>query len=150
TFTLFFNGGSTPVDTEVVNVSGDGTYTTPTGFTVPNSGTVTGTYQWNVSYSGDPNDDPATDNDPAQERVTVLAATPAVVTTPNPETVLLGGRLQDVANLVGSYHATGTITFRLYAPGVDPRVGPATYTEVVPGVHGDGTYSTAVGFASDA
>ena len=35
TFTLFLNGGSTPVDTETVTVNGNGTYTTPTGFTLP-------------------------------------------------------------------------------------------------------------------
>ena len=38
-FTLFFNGGSTPVDTEMVTVNGNGAYTTPTGFTLPSSGT---------------------------------------------------------------------------------------------------------------
>ena len=38
TFTLFHNGGSTPVDTETVAVSGNGTYTTPTGFTLPTTG----------------------------------------------------------------------------------------------------------------
>ena len=37
TFTLF--QGSTLVDTETVTVSGNGTYTTPTGFTLPTSGT---------------------------------------------------------------------------------------------------------------
>ena len=35
TFTLFHNGGTTPVDTETVTVNGNGTYTTPTGFTLP-------------------------------------------------------------------------------------------------------------------
>jgi uncharacterized repeat protein (TIGR01451 family) len=49
TFTLFYNSGSTPVDTEMVTVTGDGTYMTPTGFTLPASGTVSGTYQWNAS-----------------------------------------------------------------------------------------------------
>ena len=47
--------GSTPVDTETVTVSGNGTYTTPTGYTLPTTGTVTGTYQWDASYSGDTN-----------------------------------------------------------------------------------------------
>ena len=52
-FTLFHNGGTTPVDTETVTVTGNGTYTTPTGFTLPATGTVTGTYQWDATYSGD-------------------------------------------------------------------------------------------------
>ena len=32
-------------------VNGNGTYTTPTGYTLPTTGTVTGTYQWDASYS---------------------------------------------------------------------------------------------------
>ena len=40
TFTLYL--GSTLVDTETVPVSGNGTYTTPTGYTLPTTGTVTG------------------------------------------------------------------------------------------------------------
>ena len=43
------------VDTETVTVSGNGSYTTPTGYTLPTTGTVTGTYQWDASYSGDTN-----------------------------------------------------------------------------------------------
>ncbi len=38
-----------------MTVSGNGTYTTPTGYTLPTTGTVTGTYQWNATYSGDTN-----------------------------------------------------------------------------------------------
>ena len=49
TFTLVAPGGAT-VDTETVTVSGNGLYTTPTGFMLPTSGTVTGTYQWNATY----------------------------------------------------------------------------------------------------
>ena len=50
TFTLYL--GNTLVDTETVPVSGNGTYTTPTGYTLPTTGTVTGTYQWDASYRG--------------------------------------------------------------------------------------------------
>jgi hypothetical protein len=50
--------GGPPIDTETVTVNGDGTYTTPTGFTLP--GMVTGTFDWTVSYSGDPNNIPVT------------------------------------------------------------------------------------------
>src|SRR5262249_30893069 len=55
-FTLFYivNGVSTQVDSETVPVNGNGEYTTPTGFPLATDGTtVTGTYQWNVSYTGD-------------------------------------------------------------------------------------------------
>ena len=41
-FTLVAPDGVTTVHTERVPVSGDGTYTTPTGFTLPTTGTVTG------------------------------------------------------------------------------------------------------------
>ena len=150
TFTLFHNGGTTPVDTETVTVSGNGTYTTPTGFTLPTTGTVIGTYQWHASYSGDGSNNPVSENNAANEQVTVSAASPAISTTPNPSTGVFGGTLQDAANLTGGYHPTGSITFRLYAPGVDPTVGPAAYTENVTGINGNGTYNTTAGFAANA
>ena len=150
TFTLFRNGGATPVDTESVTVNGNGTYTTPTGFALPATGTATGTYQWDASYGGDNNNNPVSDAGAANEQVTVSAATPAISTTPNPATVMLGGTLQDTASLTGGYHSTGSITFNLFAPGVDPTVGPATYTETVSAVNGNGTYQTTVGFVSNA
>ena len=53
------------MDTETVTVNGNGTYTTPTGFTLPTTGTVTGTYQWDASYSGDTNNNTASDNNAA-------------------------------------------------------------------------------------
>jgi hypothetical protein len=42
TFTLYL--GSTLVDTETVAVNGNGTYSTPAGYKLPASGSVTGTY----------------------------------------------------------------------------------------------------------
>ena len=47
TFTLY--PGTTALDTETATVNGDGSYTTPTGYTLPTAGTVTGTYQWDAS-----------------------------------------------------------------------------------------------------
>ena len=60
TFTLVGPLGGI-VDTETANVSGDGSYTTSTGYTLPTSGTVAGTYQWDASYSGDTNNTSASD-----------------------------------------------------------------------------------------
>ena len=57
-------------------VSGNGTYTTPTGYTLPTTGTVTGTYQWDASYSGDTNNIPASESNAAAEQVVVSPATP--------------------------------------------------------------------------
>ena len=144
TFTLFYNGGSTPVDTEMVTVVGDGAYVTPTGFTLPTSGTVTGTYQWDATYSGDANNNPASDNDPTTERVTVIAASPTLTTAPNPTTVTLGTTsvtLKDTADLENGFHPTGTITFTLVAPG-----GGTVDTETVT-VNGNGIYTTPTGFS---
>jgi hypothetical protein len=75
TFTLYYDGGTSPVDTETVNVSGNGTYTTPTGYTPPNTSVAfAGFYQWDASYSGDNNNVTVSDvNDPL-EVVTVTAA----------------------------------------------------------------------------
>src|SRR5262249_4869033 len=52
-FTLTGPGGV--VDTETVSVNGNGTYSTPTGFTLPTSGAVAGTYTWTAIYEGDAN-----------------------------------------------------------------------------------------------
>ncbi len=105
------------MDTESVAVNGNGTYATPTGFRLPTTGTVTGTYQWHASYSGDGSNNPVSENNAANEQVIVSAASPTISTTANPTTVNLGGTLQDTASLAGGYRPTGTITFRLYAPG---------------------------------
>ena len=48
-------------------VSGNGSYTTPTGYTLPTTGTVTGTYQWDASYSGDTDNVGATEPATSQE-----------------------------------------------------------------------------------
>jgi hypothetical protein len=143
TFTLIAPGGAT-VDTETVTVNGNGTYTTPTGYTLPTSSTVTGTYQWNASYtSGNGNNLTASDvNDPS-ERATISPASPAIVTTPSPTSATLGTStvtLKDSAVLGGGYSPAGTITFTLVAPG-----GATVDTETVT-VNGNGTYTTPTGY----
>jgi hypothetical protein len=72
TFTLYY--GSTLVDAETATVNGDRTYTTPTGYTLPTTGTVTGIYQWDASYSGDTDDTAVSENNATGERVTVRPA----------------------------------------------------------------------------
>ena len=109
------------MDTETVAVTGNGTYTTPTGFTLPTTGTVTGTYQWDASYSGDTNNNTVSDNNAANEQVTVSAASPTITTAPNPTMVTLGATappiLTDAATLAGGFQPTGTITFTLFHNG---------------------------------
>ena len=144
TFTLFYNGGTTPVDTEMVAVTGNGTYTTPAGFTLPTSGTVTGTYQWDATYSGDTNNIGASDTGSVAERVTVNAASPTLDTIPNPTTVTLDANvvtLTDTATLAGGFHPTGTITFTLFHNG-----GPTPVDTETVAVTGNGMYTTPTGF----
>ncbi len=81
TFTLSGPSGNT-VDTESVKVDGDGTYTTPNGYTLPTSGTVVGTYTWAASYTGDGSNNPAKDKggDAEQTVVSLVSVQPPHVT----------------------------------------------------------------------
>ena len=142
TFTLVAAGGAT-VNTETVAVNGNGAYTTPIGFTLPTSGTVTGTYQWDASYSADPNNSAASDVNNVKERVTVSAASPTLITTPGQRFITLGTStvtLTDTALLSDGYHPTGIITFTLVAQN-----GTTVDTETVR-VSGNGNYTTPTGY----
>ena len=137
------------VYTQTDAVSGNGAYTASA--TLPTTGTVAGTYTWTVTYDGDANNNFFIETGSAAngEQTVVSTAGPTIVTSASPTTVTLGGRLQDVAELAGGFAPTGSITFRLYAPAVDPTVGPASFTETVT-VSGNGTYHTTVGFVPSA
>ena len=105
TVTFMLYQGTTLVDTETVLINGDGNYTTPTGYTLPAAGTVTGTYQWNITYGGDANNSEIWDVNDASEQVLVGAASPAISTTPNMTSVTLGtspATLTDTAVLAGA------------------------------------------------
>ena len=114
------------VDTETVVVSGNGTYTTPTGFTLPTTGTVAGSYTWHA-FNGNLLSTP--------EPVTVNPASPNLATSPSGSTTL-----QDTAILSGGYFETGTITFTLRDPSNN-----VIDTETIV-VLGNGTYHTPTGF----
>ena len=88
TFDLYAPGGVVPVDTEIVTVSGNGTYTTPTGYTLPTTGTVTGTYQWVATYSGDGNNNGVASAS-GDEPVVVAPANLLISTTLDPSDVTL-------------------------------------------------------------
>src|SRR5205085_2900464 len=110
-FTLT-GASNTVVDTETVTVSGNGTYSTPTGF-VP---TITGTYQWVASYSGDANNNPAA-SALGDEPQIVTPASPAINTTPGGTIVIgSGAKLTDTAVLSGGFNPTGSIIFTLFSP----------------------------------
>src|SRR5262249_5808365 len=141
-FTLIAPGGTT-VDTETVAVTGNGTYTTPTGFTLPTSGAVAGTYQWDATYRGDGNNNAANDHGGAAEQPVVSPASPPLTTPPSPSTVPLPtSPLSPSASPFrsGGYPPTGTIAFTLVAPD-----GATVDTETV-AVNGDGIYTPPTGF----
>lgn len=64
------------VDTEKAGASGNGTYSTPTGYTLPRTAAA-GTYQWDATYSGDSDNASVSDNNNPCERVTVHKASPS-------------------------------------------------------------------------
>ncbi|HWY86588.1 MAG TPA: hypothetical protein VNX28_07685, partial [Gemmataceae bacterium] len=156
TFTLIYTPtGGLPrqVDMEPVTVTGNGSYTTPTGYMLPTSGTVTGTYQWDASYSGDADNSPASDINNPNEQFTITpppeGMTPApMITTVAGGTVILGSAtsLTDTATLSDGYYPTGTITFYLFAPGATSNTpySSAVYSDTV-NITGDGSYSTGSG-----
>ena len=121
TFTLFYNGGNTPVDTESVIVNGNGSYTTPIGFTLPATGSVTGTYQWDATYGGDLDNNTASDKNALNEVVTVSGGRPTLTTVASPAAVTLGPTappiLNDTADLENGFNPNGTITFTLFHNG---------------------------------
>src|SRR5262249_39129198 len=77
TFTLTGPGGFSYTQTDTV--SGNGTY--PAGDTLPTTGAVAGTYTWSAFYSGDANNNSASDQGGPAEQTIVSAAAPTVVTT---------------------------------------------------------------------
>jgi hypothetical protein len=125
TFTLDY--GALIVDTETVSVSGNTTYTTPTGFTLPTTGQVAGGYDWKAVFNGTLTS--------ADEPVIVNDALPSLTTTPFGSTTL-----KDFAILSGGYFETGTITFTLRYPNNN-----VVDTETVT-VSGNGSYTTPTGF----
>src|ERR1700716_558148 len=146
TFTLVGPDGTTVVDTEMVLVNGNGLYSTPTGFTpgvTPSGPDLTGTYQWNATYSGDANNSAASDIGDPTEQVTDNPDSPTLSTTPDQTSVTLGPpvTLKDTADLEGGFNPKGTITFTLVGPDGTTVVD----TEMVL-VNGNGLYSTPTGF----
>ena len=142
TFTLYGPSGGSPLDTEMVTMtSGVVTYTTPTGYSLPATAAA-GVYQWDASYSGDTNNNPASDNNDVLERVVVNPASPAITTTPSITNVTLSKSsvtLNDTAVLSGGSSETGTITFTLY-------LGSTLEDTETINVSGNGSFTTPTGY----
>ncbi len=120
-------GHTSSLDHEVFNVTGS-THTFTTANTV--LATQVGKYQWVANYSGDLNNTPGSDSD-SSESVTIIAASPTLVTTASPA-VTLGittTTITDMADLEGAFSPTGSIVFTLTLNG-NP-VPAATQTDTV-------------------
>lgn len=76
-------------------VSGGGA-STATGYTLPTTGTVTGTYQWEAVYGGDANNNSASENNNVNEQTAVYPVSPTITTSANPSSVTLGAPSQTV------------------------------------------------------
>jgi hypothetical protein len=141
TFSLYLGCGGALVDTEMATVnSGNGTYTTPTGY-VP---TAPGTYQWVASYGGDSNNNPVASNC-GDEPVTVSPATPAINTQQQPASATVGASIADKATVSGGDNPTGTVTFNLYN---NPNgTGTPLFTDTEPLVAGS---ATSAGYTTTA
>jgi hypothetical protein len=118
-------------------------------YTLPSTGTVTGTYVWSSSYSGDGNNTAANDQSSNARQTVVSPAAPTLTTTATATdvpagttTAVLGGqtRLLATTTINGGYDETGTITFTL----VDPHNNVVDTETVQP--NGNGTYSTPTGY----
>ena len=110
TFTLYNNPNATGTplytDANVALVSG---VATSEGYTA----TTTGTDYWVAAYNGDANNNPVTSGT-ASEPVVVSAASPAINTSQQPASAVVGGSIADKATVTGGANPTGTVTFTLY------------------------------------
>ena len=145
TFTLYYASscGGTHVDTETVStVSGDGTYSTPTGYTLPTSGTVTGTYEWVASYGGDTNNGVVSTTCGA-ESATVSNASPSIGTTvSNSGAITIGGSATDQGTFSNAYGTlTGTLVFSAYTSS--SCSGGLSFTSGSIAVSGNGPYTSS-------
>jgi hypothetical protein len=126
----------TPVDDETVTVTGNGNYTTLTGFTPSQAGT----YWWTASYSGDASNNPAATSC-GDESVAIGKASPAISTTASAGGPA-GTAVTDTAALSGGSAPGGAIEFRLYGPsGTADCSGTAVFDQAVT-VTGDGSYTS--------
>ncbi len=140
TFTLFpanTNCTGNQLFTSTVTVNGNGHYPS-----APFSPTGIGTYQWVASYSGDANNNPYTSQcGEVGETLTVLSASPYIVTSISPSTIASTDSTVDMATLSGGFSPTGTITFTVF-PQNTTCTGSPIFTSTV-SVNGNGNYVSA-------
>jgi hypothetical protein len=122
-----------PAFSSAVKVTGNGSYRSA-AFTP----TKVGTFRWTVTYSGDPNHAPATAGcGTAASRIAPAQPTIAGAVA---QRVTVGTPFQDTAALRGGYAPSGTITFRIYAPGSSGCAKPDFVNTVA--ISGNGSFSS--------
>lgn len=143
TFELFGPNDSTcsgpSIFTTASAVNGNGVYNSESY--VP---TVSGTYRWVATYSGDGNNlrvGPTRCGDPREHVEIVIPASPELTSSAS-QAVTLGGAIHDTAHLSGGSAPTGTITFHLFGPNNAGCSGNPVFTSTVP-VAGNGDYHSA-------
>ncbi|WP_136607679.1 S-layer homology domain-containing protein [Paenibacillus dokdonensis] len=136
TFNLHAPSGAV-VDTETVAVNGNGTYTTPTGFTLTPSGAVTGTYTWYVLYSGDSNNINSTTSNDCSVTVIPLQADLSITTTAINATPNVGDTIAITVTVKnnGPASATGVVVNDLLPAGL-------TFVSATPS---QGSYNSSTG-----
>src|SRR5918999_2976206 len=135
----------------------------PFGSGTASSGTVSaggvGTYNWTATYSGDASNNPVT-SPCRDEQVVIVKATPGITTKPS-GSVPAGGVVSDTATVTGGFNPTGTVTFKLFAPGDTACATPiATRTDTLSGsgtaasgnvtIGAAGTYRWTATYSGDA
>jgi hypothetical protein len=135
--------GAAAVFSETVTVSGNGTYSTTTGYTT----TQAGTYHWTASYGGDANNNAAAS----------ACADEAVVVGKAPSSISTAQQLfpQDSATISASAGGTptGSVSFKLFGPDnatCDPNGAAPVYTETVSLANGSASTSNSTFSVSSA
>ncbi|HEX3238743.1 MAG TPA: hypothetical protein VHR18_01250 [Solirubrobacterales bacterium] len=122
-----------PSFSSTIAVSGNGKYSSAAF--VP---TRVGAYRWTVAYSGDANHTPA-EKACGAATSNVAKAAPSI-TSAMRQRLAVGTRVRDIATLLGGYLPSGTITFRIYAPGTTTCDKPAFLNTVA--ITGNGSFAS--------
>jgi hypothetical protein len=141
TFDLYNNpnGAGTVLFADTENLSGG--IATSKGYIA----TATGTDYWVAIYNGNSNN-ASVASGTALEPVVITPASPAINTSQQPATAVVGSSIADKATVTGGYNPTGTVTFELFANSTG--TGTPLYTDT--GVALVGGSATSVGYTATA
>ena len=106
--------------------------------------TATGTDYWVATYNGDSNNSIVT-SVPTAEPVTITPATPAINTSQQPASAVVGSSIADKATVTGlvSPLSTDTVTFNLYSSATTQNASTLLHTDTETITIGGGGTATA-------